>query len=80
MRLAGQHAIVTGGGTGIGAAIARALAGEGARVSLVGRRSRPLEETANHLRSSRAKSRGAGAESSRTPLDYARDERGGELA
>ena len=31
MRLAGQHAIVTGGGTGIGAAIAAALAAEGAR-------------------------------------------------
>ncbi len=33
--------------------------------------------TPPHLRSSRAKSRGAGTESSRTPLDYARDERTG---
>jgi ATP-dependent helicase HrpB len=32
------------------------------------------------VRSSRAKSRGAGTESSRAPLDYARDERGGSLA
>jgi NAD(P)-dependent dehydrogenase (short-subunit alcohol dehydrogenase family) len=38
MRLAGQHAIVTGGGTGIGAAIAAALEAEGAAISRIGRR------------------------------------------
>lgn len=49
MRLSGHHALVTGGGTGIGAAIARALAAEGAKLTLVGRRREPLEETAAQI-------------------------------
>jgi NAD(P)-dependent dehydrogenase (short-subunit alcohol dehydrogenase family) len=47
--LAGRHALITGGGTGIGAAIARALAGAGAAVSLTGRRAAPLREIAARL-------------------------------
>ncbi len=43
---AGRHVVVTGAGTGIGRAIALRLAGEGARVSLLGRRLAPLQETA----------------------------------
>jgi NAD(P)-dependent dehydrogenase (short-subunit alcohol dehydrogenase family) len=35
--LSGRHALVTGGARGIGAAIATMLAGEGARVTIVGR-------------------------------------------
>ena len=43
-RLAGHHAVITGGGTGIGAAIARTLGAEGAKLTLVGRRREKLEE------------------------------------
>jgi NAD(P)-dependent dehydrogenase (short-subunit alcohol dehydrogenase family) len=38
MRLAGRHALVTGGGTGIGGAVAVKLEAEGAVVSRIGRR------------------------------------------
>jgi NAD(P)-dependent dehydrogenase (short-subunit alcohol dehydrogenase family) len=44
--LAGRTVVVTGGGTGIGAAIARTLAEAGARVAISGRRLEPLEEAA----------------------------------
>jgi NAD(P)-dependent dehydrogenase (short-subunit alcohol dehydrogenase family) len=47
--LAGRHALVTGAGRGIGAAIAQRLAAEGARVTLVARRERQLQETAAPL-------------------------------
>jgi NAD(P)-dependent dehydrogenase (short-subunit alcohol dehydrogenase family) len=47
--LAGRHALITGAGGGIGAAIARAFAGAGARVTLAGRRHAPLEAVATAL-------------------------------
>ena len=47
--LRGHHAVITGGGTGIGAAIARSLHGAGARVTLMGRRREPLERVAKEL-------------------------------
>ncbi|WP_136634931.1 SDR family NAD(P)-dependent oxidoreductase [Pseudooceanicola onchidii] len=46
MMLDGKHAIVTGGGTGIGLAIARALVAEGAQVTITGRRIEVLKEVA----------------------------------
>lgn len=47
--LRGHHAVITGGGTGIGAAIARRLHGAGARVTLMGRRREPLQQVARQL-------------------------------
>lgn len=46
--MAGSHrvALVTGGGTGIGAAIARRLAGDGYAVAVTGRRAGPIEAVA----------------------------------
>ena len=48
--LEGRVAVVTGGATGIGLAIARALAGAGAKVVLSSRSAGPGEEAAGALR------------------------------
>ncbi len=47
--LEGRHALVTGAGSGIGAAIARTLAMAGANVTLAGRRREPLEAVAAEI-------------------------------
>jgi meso-butanediol dehydrogenase / (S,S)-butanediol dehydrogenase / diacetyl reductase len=47
--VATRSAIVTGGGTGIGAAIARRLSADGYAVTVMGRRAEPLEEIAQGL-------------------------------
>ena len=47
--LAGRHAVVTGAGSGIGAATAVELARLGATLTLVGRRAAPLEATRQRL-------------------------------
>jgi 3-hydroxybutyrate dehydrogenase len=44
--LQGRHALITGGGTGIGLAIARSLAAAGAQVTITGRRLEVLEQAA----------------------------------
>lgn len=47
--LAGSHALITGGGTGIGAAAAEHLGRAGATLSLLGRRLEPLQAVADGL-------------------------------
>jgi NAD(P)-dependent dehydrogenase (short-subunit alcohol dehydrogenase family) len=49
-RLAGKVTIVTGGGSGIGKAVALAFAREGARVTVTGRRKEKLAETLQEIR------------------------------
>jgi 3-oxoacyl-[acyl-carrier protein] reductase len=49
VELKNAHALVTGGGTGIGRETARLLAEAGARVAICGRRSGPLEEAAREI-------------------------------
>jgi NAD(P)-dependent dehydrogenase (short-subunit alcohol dehydrogenase family) len=54
MSLAGKHALVTGGGTGIGAAVTVALADAGAEVTICGRRKEPLDAIAKSRKAIRA--------------------------
>ena len=49
MRFEGKVAVISGGGSGIGAAIARLVAAEGGKVALTGRRSEPIETLAAEI-------------------------------
>ena len=49
--LKGAHFIVTGGGTGLGRAMAMRMAELGAKITICGRRTEPLDKTVNDIRS-----------------------------
>jgi len=65
-RLDGRRAIITGAGSGIGAATARWFAREGAKVGLIGRRRTALESVAKPIRD-------AGGEVLLLPCDVSRE-------
>lgn len=73
MRLENRVALITGGGSGIGRAIAEAMAHEGAQVVVTGRRKSKLAETVRSIEARRGK---AGA----IPADITRDEDAGRIA
>ncbi|UWQ50922.1 SDR family oxidoreductase [Leisingera caerulea] len=47
MSVAGRHAVISGGGSGVGAELAARFAAGGARVTILGRRMEPLQEVAD---------------------------------
>jgi NAD(P)-dependent dehydrogenase (short-subunit alcohol dehydrogenase family) len=49
MKLRGKTALITGGGTGIGAAITERFVAEGARVCITGRRKEKLDQEASQF-------------------------------
>ncbi len=52
--LTGRSVLITGGGTGVGADLARGFAGQGAAVVIAGRRAEPLEAVAQGAQNIRA--------------------------
>lgn len=76
-RFGGKVALITGGGTGIGAAVAQALHAEGGQVVLMGRRREPLEAVAAPLGGLALAGDAADASDVRRVLAQARERFGG---
>jgi len=76
MRFSGKTAFITGGGTGIGAAVARRMASEGANVVLMGRRREPLEAVAKDTGGLIVEGDAADAASVRAALEKVHDRYG----
>lgn len=74
--LEGLHALITGGGTGIGAAAAKQLGAEGASLSLLGRRLEPLNAVATGLGGTAIQSDVTDPERLRNAFDEARGANG----
>jgi NAD(P)-dependent dehydrogenase (short-subunit alcohol dehydrogenase family) len=49
MNLAGKRVLITGGSSGIGFALAKAMLAKGARIVITGRRADALAEAVDHL-------------------------------
>ena len=77
MRLEGKVAIVSGGGTGIGAATARVFAREGGKVVVTGRRAEPLEAVAAEIDGRAVAGDTSDDDHVRAAVAKARDEFGG---
>ncbi|MGA2998476.1 SDR family NAD(P)-dependent oxidoreductase [Bradyrhizobium sp.] len=82
MKLRGKRALITGGSSGIGFAIAEAMLARGATVAITGRRSEVLAEAANRLRQNghdvESVAADVGTEKGRqTTLEHALDKLGG---
>jgi meso-butanediol dehydrogenase / (S,S)-butanediol dehydrogenase / diacetyl reductase len=76
-RLDGKVAIVSGGGTGIGAATARLFAAEGAKVVVTGRRPEPIETVAAEVGGQAVAGDTSDEEHVRTAVAAAREAYGG---
>ncbi|GAB3187141.1 SDR family NAD(P)-dependent oxidoreductase [Nesterenkonia suensis] len=72
-----RRALITGGGTGIGAATARLLADRGWRVAVTGRRPEPLREVADEVGGVAFPADLSAAESAQAAVDAAAERLGG---
>ena len=76
MPFAGKHVVVTGGGSGVGAEIARQFAASGAKVSIFGRREAPLKIIADEIGAHAVTCDVTDAKSVDAAIDQARQEMG----